>query len=528
MPKFRVTSPDGQNFDVEGPEGSTQEQALAQVQAQYKPTSPSGSAYTGIPEAVANIGSGMAGSAAGGMAGILTALGNVVGLTDTSPAETVWKIQEAMTYQPRTSSGRAISSAIATPFELLAKGADIVGGGVTDIASKGGLSPSLSAGLGTTANVGIQSLPQLVSMGVKYAPKIGEAAQKARLFSEQARNIIQDTALTEARRANFVLAPSEASPGLINNFLEGFGGKVKTQQSASIRNVHDADAAVRQGLGLSQDAPLVGDTYRLLRSEAGKDYEAIRGIGRITTDSTYLKELNDIKARFESAAQDFGKAAKSEIPDLVKNLTVRSFDASSAVDMVRILRENSDKAFKTGDMQLGRANKLAANALDDMMSRHVTNEVTLPPDVVNKYLSARQRIAESYSAQNATNEATGHINPQDLAKEFKAGRALSPSLKTIARTAAAFPKSMQNTAGIGGVPSISPVEAGMGGTIAAIMHDPRYLLALGIPPAARGLVLSKPYQSAMIGPQSYQPGMGITVLRNMPFALGQGLQQGPQ
>lgn len=36
MPKFRITSPDGQNFDVEGPEGSTQEQALAQVQAQYK------------------------------------------------------------------------------------------------------------------------------------------------------------------------------------------------------------------------------------------------------------------------------------------------------------------------------------------------------------------------------------------------------------------------------------------------------------------------------------------------------------
>src|SRR5258706_2581402 len=35
MPKFRITAPDGKNFDVEGPEGSTAEQALAQVQAQY-------------------------------------------------------------------------------------------------------------------------------------------------------------------------------------------------------------------------------------------------------------------------------------------------------------------------------------------------------------------------------------------------------------------------------------------------------------------------------------------------------------
>jgi hypothetical protein len=35
MPKFRITAPDGKNFDVEGPEGSTAEQALAQVQSQY-------------------------------------------------------------------------------------------------------------------------------------------------------------------------------------------------------------------------------------------------------------------------------------------------------------------------------------------------------------------------------------------------------------------------------------------------------------------------------------------------------------
>lgn len=37
MPTFRITAPDGKTFDVTGPEGSTQEQALAQVQAQYKP-----------------------------------------------------------------------------------------------------------------------------------------------------------------------------------------------------------------------------------------------------------------------------------------------------------------------------------------------------------------------------------------------------------------------------------------------------------------------------------------------------------
>lgn len=37
MAKFRIEAPDGKVFDVEGPEGSTAEQALEQVQASYKP-----------------------------------------------------------------------------------------------------------------------------------------------------------------------------------------------------------------------------------------------------------------------------------------------------------------------------------------------------------------------------------------------------------------------------------------------------------------------------------------------------------
>lgn len=39
MPRFEITAPDGKVFDVDGPDGSTAEQALAQVQAQYKPRS---------------------------------------------------------------------------------------------------------------------------------------------------------------------------------------------------------------------------------------------------------------------------------------------------------------------------------------------------------------------------------------------------------------------------------------------------------------------------------------------------------
>ena len=40
MTKFRIEAPDGRVFDVEGPEGATAEQALAQVQQSYRPEAP--------------------------------------------------------------------------------------------------------------------------------------------------------------------------------------------------------------------------------------------------------------------------------------------------------------------------------------------------------------------------------------------------------------------------------------------------------------------------------------------------------
>lgn len=84
MPTFEITAPDGKVFEVTGPEGSTPEQALAQVQAQYKqkpqlPTGaetamrfgrrflqsgPLGLAAEGVGQAMENI--DKAGEAAGG------------------------------------------------------------------------------------------------------------------------------------------------------------------------------------------------------------------------------------------------------------------------------------------------------------------------------------------------------------------------------------------------------------------------------------------------------------------------------
>lgn len=48
MPKFEVTAPDGQKFEVNGPEGSTQEQAIEYIQSQWKPRPEEGDFMRGL------------------------------------------------------------------------------------------------------------------------------------------------------------------------------------------------------------------------------------------------------------------------------------------------------------------------------------------------------------------------------------------------------------------------------------------------------------------------------------------------
>src|SRR3990167_8098640 len=59
--KFRIEAPDGKVFDVEGPEGATAEQALAQVQASYKPQMADATSVERGKAAIGGVNRGIAG-----------------------------------------------------------------------------------------------------------------------------------------------------------------------------------------------------------------------------------------------------------------------------------------------------------------------------------------------------------------------------------------------------------------------------------------------------------------------------------
>jgi len=176
-----------------------------------------------------------------------------------------------------------------------------------------------------------------------------------------------------------------------------------------------------------------------VRQGVSPAYEAIRNLGTVKSDPEYLADLSKITASQQGASRTFGGPfADSAVKPYLEALAKDEIPASDAVDATKVLREQADKAFGSGDKSTGNAFKQAANALESLLERHGT--ATGQADVVNDFRAGRKLIAQTYSAEKAVNDAAGTFSPKALAAQLKRKVPLEGDLRTIGEFGARFPK----------------------------------------------------------------------------------------
>lgn len=304
-----------------------------------------------------------------------------------------------------------------------------------------------------------------------------------------------------ARQEGLTVPPSMANPSIPNRLLEGFAGKLSTGQAASMKNQAKLNNLVRNDLGLPKDTPLSQDVLKNLRSDAGDAYDSIKNTGTVIADKDFEKALNNITLKYQGAGKDFPELAKNEAVDIVNSIKVPKFDSNSAVDAIKVLRGNADDAFAKGNKGTGKAYKDAANAIEDLMGRHL-QAIGAPDDLVKNYQNARTTIAKTYSVENALNPTTGNIIGSKLAKQLDKKKPLSPGMKKVAQFSQAFPTAAKEITS--SMPGLSPLDYATGGLAAAATQNPLLLAATLSRPLARSAILSRPYQSMMTRPSNGQ------------------------
>lgn len=450
----------------------------------------SASPITSVLDASASLASGAVAAPVSGIAGILQGAKNVIS-PGMSAADRVRQMGEALTYEPRTKGGRAVAGAVAYPFEKLAEGADIAGSKTAEVTG--------SPAVGAAVNTAIQAVPLILG---KVVGKIGKttAESEAAAATRKAASAQVDAGIKQAQDSGYILPPTQANPSVLNQILEGVGGKIKTAQRASEKNQVVTNNLAREALGITQEAPLTVDTLAAVRKQAGQAYDIVKDAGRITADETFRSDLNRIAQPTRNAAQDFKSLQNSEVERVIQGLSVDSFDASSAIDQIKLLRAEADKAYRTGDKTLGAVYKDSARALENQIERHL--ETTgQSPEVLADFRKARELIAKSYSVEKALKN-DGNVDARVLAAQLEKGKPLSGELKTAAQFGSQFPKAAQLPEKVGGVP-YSMLDAAVGGGAATLLHNPALLATATARPLLRALITSKPYQKALAGTPSH-------------------------
>jgi hypothetical protein len=491
-------------------------EGLKALQGMQPPASKPSNLYAAIPEAIMAMGSGIAGSAASGLAGLGQAM-SFPQAPKESAGDTVRKVQEAMTYAPRTQGGQMLTDIASYIPQKYEQGTDWLGQAAQTGATELKLPPEAAGAIGAAVKTAL-NYPQPLLRGL--AAPLGKMLSKSESATAagNALNAPFRGEMGNFKEAGLKISPAEANPSLFNRFMEGFSGQPKVQQLASFKNQPILDDLARKGLGIPSDTPLTVKALESVRKEAGKAYDAVRNAGRVETGEAYQKALNNIVSKFEGAEKDFPGMAKSDVADAVKAARVDSFDASSGIDAMKIQRGMADKAFRQGDTELGKAHKAIADAIESEIERHLAKEVpavrpegtikqTTPegrPDTLKAFKNAREIIAKSYDVQKALKGE--HVDARVLFKQLQKGHPLSGELKTAAQFAGRFPKSAQSGTGsaptLGGWGDIGLGALGAGGAHLGLGLGTGGLGAAGIAallarPVIRSALLSGLKQSTL-------------------------------
>ena len=318
------------------------------------------------------------------------------------------------------------------------------------------------------------------------------------------------------------LPPTQVNPSLLNKLIEGISGKQQTSQIASVKNQQLVNEQARKALNLAPDVEITPQVLQQFRAEKGLAYDALRANPTYYSDKQFFSDLGKETSRL----QNMKSLDVSAELNLLNNLKQINFNGDELVESIKRLRDsaqtNSSPFANARDKDLGRAQKFAAQQLENLAERNLQN--FNQPDVMANFKQARQDIAKSYTIEKALNATTGNVSGADLGTLARKGKIVPAELQTLANAAGAYPTAFQNVARIGSVPGFSPLDIGTAGIASAAAGNPSVMLSAATRPTLRSLAVSPMYQRNMLpSSQPQTPGLLNRVTSNpmTNYGLGQ-------
>lgn len=359
MAVYEITTPNGEVFEIEGPDDADPSAVIAQISGQQSPQQqaqgdgrPVGDLSTAVSEPLAAIGSGAIATPLAGLAGIA---GTLLPGEQGQGARWTEAVQGALTYQPRSKAGQAVTDAISYPFEKLAEGTDWVGAKSAELTG----SPLIGAAVKTALDAApaLAARRGTVKHGNSASRSPGSAAEKGKATAP-------DDAPAPAKRPAGLDSVPKAVPSL---------EELKSQATAAYKRADEAGIVVKENSLKGLKTRIVAITKKEgIDKDLHPDSSAalnriIKSKGELTLSEieTLRKIASDAKGSLKPSDRRLASKIVDELDDYLDNLSdadVIAGDATKAKALkeARELYSRTKKAEEINTL-VQRATDSAAN-----------------------------------------------------------------------------------------------------------------------------------------------------------------------
>jgi hypothetical protein len=379
---------------------------------------------------------------------------------------TAGAVQSTLTYQPRSPGAQENLATIGEAF---------------DKSKLAGL-PMAGQELPMLGQAIRQQLPYVGikagAAGQQYAARQAakEAAKYAGIVEKSSSSIPKIDAARKAADLGIVINPAEANPTTMNRIKSGVAGAGDIGVSFSIKNEPKWAAIAKEDLGIPKEKSLTINSFKEARQAYSAPYEKISEIKTIPTDAQYLSNIKGGNFLEGLPPQEQALLVGSKkVDQLIRAASLNEFTGQGAIELIKQFRKDANKVIGLSadpkQLALANAKLKIASELESNIGRQLDGMHKLNPSAGYDQLSsqlkaAREYYAKSYTYQNATNLATGKLDPMKIAKLASSDNPMTGKLKDIGDIAANFPLSSR----VGLEESMTPpkiLRSSIGGTIGA-------------------------------------------------------------
>jgi hypothetical protein len=439
------------------------------------------------------------------------------------------RLQQALTYQPQTRGGQAAMQTIGEVTEPLQSIPFAQGSNVAALAPAATRQAMTSAPV-RQAITGLRNEADYLKGAISEIPAV-KAAGEARVAESFARGPQIDAA-NLAQKYDISLDPAISNPTARNRVRSGLIGSADLSNRLAQSNEPKWATAVKKDLGLDKNisltSPKIFDDVRARNDIAGP-YEKVREIKSIVVQPDALNKIDDL--RVTPLYGDTGQAAATNaFLDKVKSDLQSGGNGAKLLKSIQQMRQeaqNTLRAEKAGNpiapaaRMEADAKMKAAKVLESMIDDNITNI-----GARDAFIKARQKMAQTYDIEAATDFGTGKIDPTVFAKMVSDGDPVSGVVADLGKIVANFPEIATSSAGsqkllpaftragpggaLGGIIGSAIGTPFVGGPIGAVLGAGTSEIIRRV---AANRMMSPEFQSSRAIPRDYRPQDSVNALR---------------